>query len=111
MTAPTFDHAAVLRVSPGAVVRRIREEAVVLVLGENRFLAISEVGARTLELIDGRTPLGDILERLHAEYDVSREQLDSDVLSFLGQLLAARVVDQEPAAGDAAGRATPTACP
>jgi len=40
-----------------------------------------------------------------------RTWLETDVLSFLGQLLAARVVDQEPAAGDAAGRATPTACP
>ncbi len=89
---PSLSRASVLSIRPGALVKRIRQEAVILVLGENRFLAVSEVGARTLELIDGETPLGDILSRLHEEYDVSRGPLEADVHAFLAQLIAANVV-------------------
>lgn len=92
-SSPAFTHDTVLRVGPGALVKRIRDEAVILVLAENRFLAVSEVGARTLELIDGETPLGDILSRLLDEYDVSPEQLEADVHAFLARLIAAGVVE------------------
>lgn len=90
--APPLTHASVLRIRPGALVKRIQQEAVILVLAENRFLAVSEVGARTLELIDGESPLGDILSRFHEEYEVSREQLEVDVQTFIVQLIAANVV-------------------
>lgn len=93
--APPLSHATVLHIRPGALVKRIQQEAVILVLAENRFLAVTEVGARTLELIDGQTPLGDILARLLEEYDVSREQLEADVYAFLSQLIAANVVEVE----------------
>ena len=95
MTSPhrPSTHATVLRIRPGALVKRIQDEAVILVLAENRFLAVSEVGARTLELIDGETPLGDILSRLLEEYEVSREQLEADVHAFLVQLIASDVVE------------------
>ena len=91
-TAP-LSHATVLRIRTGALVRRIKEEAVILVLSENRFLAISSVGARTLELIDGQSSLDGILSRLHDEYDVPREQLEADVHAFLARLMAANVVE------------------
>ncbi len=91
--SPALAPATVLRIRPGALVRRIQDEAVVLVLAENRFLAVSEVGARTLELIDGHSPLGEVLARLLEEYDVSPEQLEADVHAFLAQLIAANVVE------------------
>lgn len=86
-------HATVLRIRPGALVKRVKEEGVVLVPAENRFLALSEVGARTLELVNGATPLGDILSSLLAEYDVSRERLEADVCDLLEKLVDARVVE------------------
>ena len=91
--SPPLTRATILRVRPGALVRRVRDEAVVLVLDENRFLAVTEVGSRTLELVDGHTPLGEILERLLDEYDVDADRLESDVLAFLDHLVAARVVE------------------
>ena len=91
--SPLLAHATVLRIRPGALVKRIQQEAVILVLAENRFLAVSEVGARTLELIDGETPLGSILTCLQGEYDVSPGQLEADVCAFLAQLIASDVVE------------------
>lgn len=91
--SPALAPATVLRIRPGALVKRIQDEAVVLVLAENRFLAVSEVGARTLELIDGLSPLGEVLARLLEQYDVSPEQLEADVDVFLAQLIAANVVE------------------
>ena len=93
MTPRPLTRATILGVRPGALVRRIREEAVVLVLDENRFLAVTEVGARVLDLLDGHTPLGEILARLQDEYDVDAGRLESDVLAFLERLLLANVVE------------------
>lgn len=96
MTQAPLTPATVLRVRPGALVRHVREEAVVLVLDENRFLAVTEVGSRTLALVDGRAPLAEILSRLLDEYDVDAPRLEADVLDFVSQLLAARVVEVVP---------------
>lgn len=93
MKSSPLTRETVLRVRPGALVRRIRDEAVVLVLDENRFLAVTEVGARTLELLDGQKPLGEILESLLDEYEVDAARLEPDVLAFLEQLVTAKVVE------------------
>ena len=90
---PPLSHTTVLHIRPGALVKRIQQEAVILVLAENRFLAVTEVGARTLELLDGRTPLGEVLSSLLHEYDVSPEQVEADVWAFLSQLAASNVVE------------------
>lgn len=87
-----LDRSSVLRLRPGVSYRRVKDEAVVLVLEESQFLALSEVGARALELLDGHATVGDVLDRLHAEYDATPERLETDVLPFLEQLVAARVV-------------------
>jgi pyrroloquinoline quinone biosynthesis protein D len=92
-SSPPLTHATILRIRPGALFKRIQQEAVILVLAENRFLAVTDVAARTLELVDGETPLGDILSSLFEEYDVSRERLEADVYAFLGQVIAASVVE------------------
>lgn len=90
---PALSRATILRIRPGALVKRVGKEGVVLVPGENRFLAVTEVGARTLELVDGATSVGGILSSLLEEYDVSGERLEADVLALLGNLVAANVVE------------------
>lgn len=85
--------ATVLRIRAGVLVKRVWQEGVVLVPADNRFLAVNEVGARTLELVDGATPLADIFSSLLEEYDVSREQLEADLLDLLEKLVAANVLE------------------
>lgn len=70
----------------------MKEEAVILVLEEHRFFAVSEVGARALELLDGRASVADIMARLQSEYEVSEGQLEADLLPFFEQLISTGVL-------------------
>lgn len=72
--------------------RRVEDEGVVLVQENNEILGVSAVGIRFLELVDGRTGLDGIVERLLEELDVERALLEGDVNRFAGELLAAGVL-------------------
>ena len=87
-----LDRSSVLGLLPGVAFRRVNAEGILLVLEESQFLAVSDVGARALELLDRRATVGDVLDQLLSEYDVSPEQLEADVLPFLEQLVAAHAV-------------------
>lgn len=90
---PRLSGATVLRLRDGIVFKRVKNEGVVLVPAENRFLALTEVGARTLEWIDGTTSVGILLERLAEEYDVAPDRLEADVRNLLTQLHAAGILE------------------
>ena len=49
---------------------------------------LNEFGSAVWDAIDGKSSLGDILERLLPEYDISREQAEADLLEFVGSLQA-----------------------
>lgn len=90
---PRLSGATVLRLRDGIVFKRVKNEGVVLVPAENRFLALTEVGARTLELLDGRSSVDVLLHRLLEEYDVGPDRLESDLLDLLGKLLTAGILE------------------
>ena len=48
---------------------------------------LNEVGARVYELIDGERPLQEITDTILNEFDVTRQQAESDVREFVAQLL------------------------
>lgn len=75
--------------------RRIEDEGVVLVQENNEVLGVSEVGIRFLELVDGRSGLDGIVEKLLEELDVERPRLEEDVNRFVGELVAAGVLVAE----------------
>jgi pyrroloquinoline quinone biosynthesis protein D len=54
--------------------------------------AVSEVGERIVELVDGRRSVGDIVERLVEEFEVSRELAVADTLAFIGLLVQKQVL-------------------
>lgn len=80
--------------------RVIAGEAVVLRQEEAEVLVLNEVGARILELADGSHSAKAIVDTLESEFEVERAELESDVETFLGDLVEADVL--EPA-GDASG--------
>lgn len=55
--------------------------------------AVSEVGERIVELIDGRRSVGDIVAVLLEEFEVTRELAESDTVDFIGLLASKRVID------------------
>ena len=48
--------------------------------------ALSEVGTRIYELVDGERTVDGIVDQLFEEYDVEREVLEQDTLAFLAEL-------------------------
>ena len=47
---------------------------------------LNEVAARVWELIDGQRRAGEIRDTIVAEFEVTPEEAQADVLEFLGQL-------------------------
>ena len=53
---------------------------------------MNEVGSRIWELIEGNTPIVNIIETLTNEYDVDEETCESTVMEFLGRLKNADLI-------------------
>lgn len=83
----------VLRRADDVRYRLVRDEGVVVRQRTAEALVVSEVGARLLDLIDGRRSVAEILRLLEAEYDVPPEALERDVTSYLGEILAIGLVE------------------
>lgn len=53
---------------------------------------LNDVAARIWDLVDGRRSVDEIVELIHCEFIVDREQAAADVHAFLGQLEEAGLV-------------------
>lgn len=67
-------------------------EAVLLNLGSESYFGLNEVGTRVWMLLDKGNSLQDICEILCAEYDVTFEQMQSDLLSLVDEMAKASLV-------------------
>ena len=74
--------------------RIIDKEAVIVRLKAGKVLALNEIGARILDLIDDRRQLGEIIAALEKEYEVGVEQLETDVHRLVEELLGAGIVEE-----------------
>ena len=88
----------VLRPRRDVRIRVVAGEGVVLRQEAREVLVVNAVGARVLELLDGRRPLGAVVATLAAERAAPAATIRHDVEAFVAELLAAGVVE-EVAAG------------
>lgn len=84
--------------------RRVGEELVVLKQEAAEILGLNESGGRILDLLDARTPVAGLVERVAGEYEVERERLAEDVLAFLSRLAEVGLVEEVEAAAPAGER-------
>ncbi|MEM1204889.1 MAG: PqqD family protein [Acidobacteriota bacterium] len=73
--------------------RIIAREAVVLRQDVGETLVLNEVGARVLSLLDLGTPLDQVVDALLDEFDVERPALQTDVDTFVQELLTAGILE------------------
>ena len=73
--------------------RIVDREAVVLRQADGEALVLNEVGARLLELSDGRRSLGDAVVRLRQEFDVEPDRLFGDAQQFLAELMEIGILE------------------
>ena len=74
--------------------RIIGKEAVIVRLKVGKVLALNEVGARILQLIDGDWRLGEIVATVEQEYEVGADELEADVCRLVEELLGAGIVEE-----------------
>ena len=67
--------------------RQVGEEVVILDLAGGSYFGLDPVGARIWELIGESKTFAEICETMLEEYEVEREQLETDVLRLTGELL------------------------
>jgi hypothetical protein len=89
-----LSEASVLKPRADVRFRVIGDEAVIVRQEEAEVIALNEVGASILSLLDSRRSVGDLLDALLEEYDVDRDSLAGDVSRFLTELREAGVVEE-----------------
>jgi hypothetical protein len=68
------------------------DETVLLDVERGRYYALNEVGSRIWALVCEGVPFAEIVDRVCAEYDVSRERGERDADALIRQLLAESLV-------------------
>ncbi|OFW08019.1 MAG: hypothetical protein A3H96_24390 [Acidobacteria bacterium RIFCSPLOWO2_02_FULL_67_36] len=81
-----------LRVSPDAAFRELDGEGVLLDLGSGRYFGLDPVALRTWQMLSDGLTLRAIRDRLLDEFDVDAPTLESDLLTFVRDLLGRGLV-------------------
>ena len=71
----------------GLMAADMNGSAVMMDIMTGKYYNLGEVGGRIWELLEDPMTVNALVEKLTAEYDISREQCRKDTLPFLEQLL------------------------
>jgi hypothetical protein len=75
-------------IPPQVMARRVGEETVILDLASGTYFGLDAVGARIWQLMGEGKTLAEICEAIFAEYEVSREDTERDLLELVRELNA-----------------------
>lgn len=76
--------------------RTLGDEAVILALRAGTYFGVDEVGARIWELLQQPVRVAALRDAIVAEYEVSAEQAEQDLLAFLAELLDNELIEVHP---------------
>lgn len=76
-----------LETVPSVVTRGVGTDTMLLDLESGTYFGLDPVGSEIWHAIEANQSLGEACDRLHAQYEVTREQLEQDVLALAGQLV------------------------
>ena len=77
---------ASLRKHPDAAARTYDGEAFIVVPGLGEYNILNPIGSRIWELIDGTRGITEIAKVISEEYDVTLEEAEADIRSFVEDL-------------------------
>lgn len=90
---------AVVVVSPHQVSTELGTETVILGVEAGRYFGLEGVGARVWELLQTPVSVDALCEQLHSEFEVTRLQLQHDVLELLAALSQKGLIDVQGSLG------------
>ena len=96
-----FSPASRIVVSEEQVFTTLGGEAVILGLRDGVYYGLDVVGARVWALLAEPRRVPELVDAIVAEFDVTREQCERDLMALLDQLAARDLVREAPDAGDA----------
>jgi len=79
-------------ISDEVLSQEVNGETVLLDLEGESYFGLNEVGTRIWQLLQSKPTVAETLNTLSDEYDVSREQLESDVGELLAKLADAGLI-------------------
>ena len=74
------------RIPPQVMARRVGEETVILDLASGTYFGLDSVGARIWQLMGEGKTLAEICDVIVEEYEVSRDDVESDIMSLVQEL-------------------------
>ena len=105
MSDATITADSVVVQAPDQLSSDLSGEAVVLDLGEGIYYGLDEVGARIWELVKEPRAVGDVRDRLLAEYDVERDRCEQDVIALVSELAENGLVEVRAGGSAVSGKA------
>lgn len=78
--------------SPDVVAREVGGETMLLDLSSGTYFGLDEVGGKVWQALEDGNSLIEACDRIETDFEVSREQLEADVLALVGDLLAKGLV-------------------
>jgi hypothetical protein len=87
----------ILRKRDDVVFRKIDDEYILVPMAASSeevesIFNLNATGAIIWEKIDGERRIKDIVDEIQSEYDAEADQLGKDVVAFINELMAARLV-------------------
>lgn len=82
----------IVTIGSETVFRELGGEGVLLDLASGIYFGLDETGARLWQLLQAHGSLRRVFDEMLAEYDVTPEQLQADLLAFVGDLTRRNLV-------------------
>src|SRR5262249_37975961 len=82
----SVDRGLVLSKSADAAYRIYDGEATIVLPSMARVSVLNEMGSRVWEAIDGRRTIGEIVDEILEQFDVTRETAEADLFAFVDAL-------------------------
>jgi hypothetical protein len=79
-------------VKPNVIFRALGTESVILNLDSGVYFGLDEIGTRIWQLLEQQDVRG-VCQSLRADYDVSPERVEADVIAFIDRLSAKGLVE------------------
>ena len=83
---------SVVTAVPDQVSTDLGGEVAILHLTSGIYFSLNEIGARIWQMLQEPRPVNDILQTLLDEYDITAEECDRHLLTFLAELEAEKLV-------------------
>jgi hypothetical protein len=82
-----------IRACSGHLTAEVQGETVVLQLTSGQYFGLNQVGTRVWNLIQSPTTLADLLDELLLDYDITRDELELDVIHLVEEMQSAQLAE------------------